>query len=225
MTRILLIEDDDETAEEVIGFLQSRAYDVDRAATGPDGLLQATAGLVDVIVLDRMLPDLDGLAILNALRQDGVNTPTIVVSALGDVDERIQGLRAGGDDYLVKPFALAELAARVEALLRRPVIGAETVLHVGSLMLDLVTRDARRGVRELELLPREFRLLEYMARRSGQIVTRAMLLEDVWKYRFTPRSNLVDVHMGRLRRKLNGPGEQDLLANVRGVGFVLQASD
>ena len=147
-----------------------------------------------------------------------------MVSALGEVDDRIQGLRAGGDDYLVKPFALAELAARIEALLRRPVIGPETALRAGPLLLDFVGRSARRGARDLELLPREFRLLEYMARRAGQTVTRAMLFEDVWNYRFTPRSNLVDVHMGRLRRKLNGPGEEELLANVRGVGFVLQVS-
>jgi two-component system OmpR family response regulator len=224
MTRILLIEDDDETAEEVMGYLQSRAYDVARAATGPDGLLKAATLNVDAIVLDRMLPDLDGLAILSALREDGISTPAIVVSALGEVDDRVQGLRAGGDDYLVKPFALAELTARIEALLRRPVIGPETVLRAGPLLLDFVARTARRGARELDLLPREFRLLEYMARRAGQTVTRAMLFEDVWNYRFTPRSNLVDVHMGRLRRKLNGPGEEELLANVRGVGFVLQVS-
>ena len=175
------------------------------------------------MVVDRLLPELDGLAILETLRSCGLQTPALVLSALSDVDERVRGLRAGGDDYLGKPFALSELIARVEALLRRPVIGPETVLRAGPLHLDLVARSARRGARPLDLLPREFRLLEYMMRRTGQTITRAMLFEEVWNYNFTPRSNLVDVHMGRLRRKLNGPGEPDLLSNVRGVGFVLSA--
>ena len=223
MTRLLLIEDDDETADEVIGYFRIRGYEVDRAATGGDGLAQAGAGLADVLVVDRMLPGLDGLAILAALRGDGVRTPALVLSALGDVDERIRGLRAGGDDYLAKPLALTELAARIEALLRRPSDAAETILRVGPLELNLVARSARRGARSLELLPREFRLLEYMMRRVGQTVTRAMLFADVWNYNFEPRSNLVDVHMGRLRRKLDGPDEVELLVNVRGVGFVLQS--
>jgi two-component system OmpR family response regulator len=174
-------------------------------------------------VVDRLLPGLDGLAVIEALRGAGIHTPALVLSALNGVDERVRGLRAGGDDYLGKPFALAELAARVEALLRRPASGPETVLRVGPLELDLVARTARRSGRVLDLLPREFRLLEYLMRRAGQTVTRAMLFEDVWSYRFTPRSNLVDVHMGRLRRKLDGPSEQELLANVRGIGFVLDA--
>ena len=151
-----------------------------------------------------------------------MRTPALVLSALDGVDERVRGLRAGGDDYLAKPFALAELAARIEALLRRPASGPETMLRVGSLELDLMARTARRGQRALDLLPREFQLLEYMMRRTGQTVTRTMLFEDVWNYRFTPRSNLIDVHMGKLRRKLDGPGETELLANVRGVGFVLE---
>jgi two-component system OmpR family response regulator len=223
MTRLLLIEDDDETADEVVGYFRIRGYEVDRAATGGDGLAQARAGLADVLVVDRMLPGLDGLTILATLRRDGLRTPALVLSALGDVDERIRGLRSGGDDYLAKPFALTELAARIEALLRRPSDAAETILRVGPLELDLVARTARRGSRSLDLLPREFRLLEYMMRRVGQTVTRAMLFTDVWNYNFEPRSNLVDVHMGRLRRKLDGPDEAELLANVRGVGFVLQS--
>ena len=221
MTQLLLIEDDDETVEEITGYFSDRGYGVDRAANGPDGLARAAMCKSDVLVIDRMLPGIDGLSILETLRRCGVQTPALVLSALSDVDERVRGLRAGGDDYLGKPFALSELAARIEALLRRPVIGTETLLRLGPLHLDLVTRTARRGSRILDLLPREFRLLEYMMRRAGQTVTRAMLFEDVWNYNFTPRSNLVDVHMGRLRRKLNGQGEEDLLSNVRGVGFVL----
>jgi two-component system OmpR family response regulator len=221
MTSLLLIEDDNDTVEEVSGYFVNRGYSVARAADGEAGLARARQGGFDVLIVDRMLPRLDGLAVLTRLRHHGVRTPAIVLSALRAVDERIDGLRAGGDDYLVKPFSLAELAARVEALLRRPSIGHETMLRVGPLYLDLVQRSARRSTREIDLLPREFRLLEYMMRRAGQTVTRSMLFEDVWNYRFTPRSNLVDVHMGRLRRKLSGPGEQDLLTNVRGVGFVL----
>jgi two-component system OmpR family response regulator len=223
MTRLLLIEDDAETAEEVAGYFRGRGYDVDCAATGPDGLARAGAGQADVLVVDRLLPGLDGLAVIEALRHAGVRTPALVLSALDGVDERVRGLRAGGDDYLGKPFALAELAARVEALLRRPANGSETLLRVGPLELDLVARTARRGERVLDLLPREFRLLEYMMRRVGQTVTRTMLFEDVWNYRFTPRSNLVDVHMGRLRRKLDGPLEVELMSNVRGIGFMLDA--
>lgn len=223
MTRLLLIEDDAETAEEVAGYFRGRGYEVDCAATGPDGLAQAGAGRADVLVVDRLLPGLDGLAVIEALRHAGVRTPALVLSALDGVDERVRGLRAGGDDYLGKPFALAELAARIEALLRRPANGPETLLRVGPLELDLVARTARRGERMLDLLPREFRLLEYMMRRVGQTVTRTMLFEDVWNYRFTPRSNLVDVHMGRLRRKLDGPLEVELMSNVRGIGFVLDA--
>ena len=223
MTRLLLIEDDVETAEEVAGYFRGRGYEVDCAATGPNGLAQAGAGQADVLVVDRLLPGLDGLAVIEALRHAGVRTPALVLSALDGVDERVRGLRAGGDDYLGKPFALAELAARVEALLRRPANGSETLLRVGPLELDLVARVARRGERVLDLLPREFRLLEYMMRRVGQTVTRTMLFEDVWNYRFTPRSNLVDVHMGRLRRKLDGPLEVELMSNVRGIGFMLDA--
>lgn len=223
MTRLLLVEDDAETAEEVAGYFLRRGYEVECAATGPDGLAQAGAGQADVLVVDRLLPGLDGLAVIEALRHAGVRTPALVLSALDGVDERVRGLRAGGDDYLGKPFALAELAARIEALLRRPASGPETLLRVGPLELDLVARTARRGERVLDLLPREFRLLEYMMRRVGQTVTRTMLFEDVWNYRFTPRSNLVDVHMGRLRRKLDGPLEVELMSNVRGIGFVLDA--
>ena len=205
--------------------LADRGYIVGHAADGLDGLAQARGADWDVLVLDRMLPERDGLSVLETLRIEGVRTPVLVLSALSAVNERVQGLRAGGDDYLAKPFALEELAARLEALLRRPVDARETVLHVGALELDLVGRHARRGRRNLELLPREFQLLEYMIRREGQVLTRAMLLRDVWKYHFVPQTNLVDVHIGRLRRKVDPPGAAALIVSIRGAGFMLRASD
>ncbi|GJD33297.1 response regulator transcription factor [Methylobacterium aerolatum] len=221
MARLLLIEDDAETAEDVLADLRGRGHEVAWAATGPEGAAAAGEGGFRVIVLDRMLPGLDGLSLLRNLRQGGDRTPALVLSALSDVDERIAGLRAGGDDYLTKPFALGELAARIEALLRRPVEPRETVLRLGSLELDLMANTAKRGQRDLELLPRELKLLAYLMRRPGQIVTRAMLFEEVWGYRFTPKSNLIDVHLGRLRRKLEAGGEPPVIASVRGTGFSL----
>jgi two-component system, OmpR family, response regulator len=175
------------------------------------------------MIVDRMLPGLDGLEIIATLRREQLHTPVLVLSALGSVDDRVRGLRAGGDDYLAKPFALVELVARLEALLRRPVEGRETILRAGPLELDLIERSARRGGRAIDLLPREFQLLEFMMRREGQVVTRAMLLEEVWNYRFVPQTNLVDVHMGRLRRKVDGPDEAPLIHSVRGAGFTLRA--
>lgn len=221
MARLLLIEDDAETAGDVLDDLRGRGHDVAWAATGPDGARAARDGAWGAIILDRMLPGQDGLGVLQDLRRDGDRTPALVLSALGDVDERIRGLRAGGDDYLAKPFALGELAARIEALLRRPVDSRETVLRVGSLEIDLIAGTGRRGGRDLELLPRELKLLEFLMRRPGQIVTRAMLFEEVWNYRFTPKSNLIDVHLGRLRRKLEAAGEPPVIQNVRGIGFTL----
>jgi two-component system OmpR family response regulator len=227
LARILVIEDDDGTAEEVMTALGDRGYRPERVSSGTDGLDRARAGAGDgpwdVLVLDRMLPGLDGLAVLEALRGDNIMTPVLVLSALGAVNDRIRGLRAGGDDYLAKPFALGELVARLEALLRRPAAPRETVLRVGPLELDLLARLARRAHRELDLLPREFQLLEYMMRREGQVLTRAMLLEQVWNYRFVPQTNLVDVHIGRLRRKLDAPNETPMILSVRGVGFMLHA--
>lgn len=223
MAKLLLIEDDAETAAEIVADLRFRGYGVLWTATGPDGLCAARREVWDVMVLDRMLPGCDGLSVLQALRAEADRTPALILSALGDIDERVRGLKAGGDDYLTKPFALAELAARIEALLRRPADTRETLLRVGSLELDLVARKARRGQRTLDLLPREFKLLEYMMRRAGQTITRAMLFEEVWNYRFIPKSNLVDVHMGRLRHKLDEPGEEPLIRNVRGIGFTLDA--
>jgi two-component system, OmpR family, response regulator len=221
VARLLLIEDDADTAQDVLDDLRERGHDIDWTATGPDGARAAREGGWGAIVLDRMLPGQDGLDVLRDLRRDGHRTPALVLSALGDVDERIRGLRAGGDDYLAKPFALGELAARIEALLRRPVDSRESVLRVGSLEVDLIAGTGRRGARGLDLLPRELKLLVYLMRRPGQIVTRAMLFEEVWNYRFTPKSNLIDVHLGRLRRKLEAQGEPPLIQNVRGIGFSL----
>ena len=223
MTRLLLIEDDKETAEEIRAELGDRGFDVDWAADGLVGLDRARAGNADVMIIDRLLPGVDGLTIIEALRYQGVRTPVLVLSALGAVDERVRGLRAGGDDYLTKPFATAELIARIEALLRRPADSRATSLQVGPLKLDLIERTAQRGNRAIELLPREFRLLEYMMRRKDQMLTRAMLLEEVWNYKFTPQTNLVDVHMGRLRHKVDLPHELPMIHNVRGAGFILRA--
>lgn len=223
VAKILVIEDDNETADEIVTALGDRGYRPTRASTGSEGLERARDSDWDALVVDRMLPGLDGLAVIEALRSENVMTPVLVLSALSEVNERIRGLRAGGDDYLAKPFALGELTARLEALLRRPAAPRETILRVGPLELDLLERTARRGHRELDLLPREFRLLDYMMRREGQVLTRAMLLEQVWNYRFVPQTNLVDVHIGRLRRKLDGPDETPMILSVRGVGFMLHA--
>jgi two-component system, OmpR family, response regulator len=223
LARVLVIEDDDETAAEILAALGERGYILGRAASGTDGLAKAHAEAWDVLIVDRMLPGRDGLSVIEALRAEGVKIPALVLSALGTVNDRIKGLRAGGDDYLVKPFAIGELTARLEALLRRPPEPRETLLRGGPLELDLMSRTARRGQRPIDLLPREFALLEYMMRREGQVLTRAMLLLDVWNYNFTPQTNLVDVHMGRLRRKIDQPGEPPLILSVRGVGFTLRA--
>ena len=223
MPRLLLIEDDRETAGEITAELAERGFDIDWAATGIEGLDKARAGKADVMVVDRLLPGVDGLTIIEAARKDQVRAPVLVLSALGAVDDRVRGLRAGGDDYLTKPFAIVELVARVEALLRRPAESSGTVLRVGPLDLDLLARTAKRGERVIELLPREFRLLEYMMRRKDQLLTRAMLFEEVWNYKFVPQSNLVDVHMGRLRRKVDQPDESPMIRSIRGEGFMLHA--
>ena len=219
MTKVLLIEDDSETAEEITAELTDRGFDIEWSASGIEGLDKARA-----LRPDRLLPGMDGLSVIEALRKDQLRTPVLVLSALGAVDDRVRGLRAGGDDYLTKPFAIVELVARIEALLRRPVESRETTLQFGPLALDFIERTARRGDRVIDLLPREFRLLEYMMRRSDQLLTRAMLLEEVWNYKFVPATNLVDVHMGRLRHKVDGSGETPMIHNVRGAGFILRAT-
>jgi two-component system OmpR family response regulator len=222
MPRLLLIEDDSETADEIRAELGDRGFDVGWAANGIEGLDKARLG-ADLMIIDRLLPGIDGLTIIETLREEGIRTPVLVLSALGAVDERVRGLRSGGDDYLTKPFATVELIARIEALLRRPAENPDTVLRVGPLELDLIKRTAQRGERTIDLLPREFRLLEYMMRRKDQMLTRAMLLEEVWSYKFVPQTNLVDVHMGRLRRKIDERNELPMINNVRGAGFILRA--
>jgi two-component system OmpR family response regulator len=220
--RILLIEDDREIADEVANDLLDRAYDVTHAATGSQGAAEARRGTYDLLIVDLLLPETDGLSIIQGLRREGIRTPVLVVSALGAVNDRIRGLKMGGDDYVTKPFSLPEVAARVEALLRRPLETRATVLRVGPLELDLIERVARRAGSAIELSKSEFKLLEYFMRRPDQVVTRDMLLEDVWHYRFLPQTNLVDVHIGRLRRKVDHNGGEPLLLSIRGMGFILR---
>ena len=221
--RLLMIEDDLETASDVIQVFRDQGYEVTHEANGIDGLARARDQDFDLILLDRMLPGMDGLSILAQLRRDAIRCPVLVLSALGDVNDRVLGLKEGGDDYLSKPFALTELAVRVEALLRRSQISRETVLKVGDLVLDLIDREAHRGDRRIKLLMQEFKLLDYMMRRPGQTLSRDMLLADIWHYRFQTRSNLVDVHIGRLRRKIEAAGEAPMIHTVSGVGFKLCA--
>ncbi|MFC4821837.1 response regulator transcription factor [Dokdonella ginsengisoli] len=222
MPRVLTIEDDAVTAREIVAELQSRGNQVDWVDNGREGLARAVGGDYDAITLDRMLPELDGLALVTSLRKAGVQTPVLMISALSDVDERVRGLRAGGDDYLTKPFAPDEMVARIEVLLRRQQATARsTVLSVGDLVLDLIERSARRAGKELELLPIEFRLLEFLVRNSGQVLTRTMIFEAVWGYHFDPGTNVIDVHIGRLRKKVDPPGVPPLIATVRGSGYML----
>jgi two-component system OmpR family response regulator len=221
---ILLVDDDLDLALDATRTLSSRGYRVAHAATGPDGLTQARRGAFDLLILDRMLAGEDGLALLKILRGESMAQPVLILSAMNGIHDRVTGLNAGGDDYLVKPFAMVELIARIEALLRRSSATRATVLQVGPLRVDLIERRAWRGDREIELLPREFKLLEYFMHRPGQIVTRQMLLEDVWQYRVIPETRLVDVHVGKLRRKLDGTGEVPLLLSVRSAGFMLNAA-
>lgn len=222
MVKILTIEDDETTAQEIVTELGSHGFEVDWANNGKDGLARALEGGYDLITLDRMLPFVDGLAIVTALRDRHIDTPVLMISALSDVDERVDGLRAGGDDYLVKPFASEEMAARVEVLLRRRSrTQRQTTLKVADLELDLVARQAMRGKKVLELQPTEFRLLEYMMRNFGQILTRTMLFESVWGYHFDPGTNIIDVHIGRLRRKVDADDLSPLIHTVRGSGYML----
>jgi two-component system OmpR family response regulator len=226
MARVLTIEDDRVTAREIAAELRSRGNEVDWVGDGAAGLRRASSGAYDAITLDRMLPGLDGLAVVTALREAGVGTPVLMISALSDVDERVRGLRAGGDDYLTKPFAPDEMAARIEVLLRRQRAGARaTLLAAADLELDLIARRARRGDVALDLLPLEFRLLEYLVRNSGQVLTRTMIFEAVWGYRFDPGTNVIDVHIGRLRKKVDAPGRAPLIRTVRGSGYQLCETD
>jgi two-component system OmpR family response regulator len=221
--RILVIEDDRETAEQLVDSLATSGYQVDLAVDGNDGLSRGRSAEYAVMTVDRMLPGIDGIAVIQRLREDGIVTPALIVSALGEIDDRVRGLRAGGDDYLVKPFAMAELLARVEALARRSdTVVKETVLRVGDLELDLVSRAVSRSFREIELLPREFQVLEYLVRNEGQVVPRAMLLQHVWDLHFDPTTNIIDVYVGRVRRKVDGQQAYPLIHTVRGVGYCVR---
>jgi len=222
--KILVIEDDATTADYVAKGLVESGYVVDRAADGREGLFHALDGAYAAVILDRMLPGMDGLAILGAIRAAGVDTPVIILSALGSTDERVKGLKAGSDDYLVKPFAFSELLARLEALQRRGAANAQAVvasLVCGELSMDLLSHRVERAGTRIDLQPREFRLLEVLLRNQGHVVTRTMLLEEVWDYHFDPGTNVIDVHISRLRKKIDDAGQAPLLHTVRGAGYML----
>ena len=223
--KILLIEDDREAAEYLVKALTESGYVVDHSAEGRDGLFMATSSAYDALIVDRMLPGMDGLSIIAALRAADNRTPTLILSALGAVDDRVKGLRAGGDDYLVKPYAFSELQARLEALLRRgsSAPATTTKLRVADLEMDLLSRTVKREAQSIDLLPREFRLLEYLMRHAGQVVTRTMLLESVWDYHFDPQTNVIDVHISRLRQKIDKGFGKPLLHTIRGAGYSLRA--
>jgi two-component system OmpR family response regulator len=225
MTRVLVVEDDRQTSDEIKAALSDHGFEVEQAATGREGLLKAAADPYDAIVLDRMLPGgIDGLKILETLRGQKNHVPVLILSALAEVDERVKGLKAGGDDYLTKPFAFAELLARVEALARRGKSeGPLTKLVVEDLELDLLSRQVKRASQKIDLQPREFRLLEYLMRHAGQVVTRTMLLEGVWDYHFDPQTNVIDVHVSRLRQKVDKPFPTPLIQTVRNAGYMLRA--
>jgi two-component system, OmpR family, response regulator len=222
--RILVVEDDSETAEQLMETLTTSGYQVDLAVDGNEGLCRGGSADYAVMTIDRMLPGMDGIAIIRRLREAGVGTPALIISALGEIDDRVRGLRAGGDDYLVKPFAFAEMLARVEALARRSAaVVQETVLRVGNLEMDLVSRTVSRSGRDIGLLPREFQVLEYLVRNQGQVVPRAMLLQHVWDLHFDPMTNIIDVYVGRVRRKVDDSQAYPLIHTVRGVGFCVHA--
>jgi two-component system OmpR family response regulator len=222
--RILVVEDDADAADYILKGLREEGYTVEHVADGRDGLYLASASTFDAIVMDRMVPGMDGLAVVKALRAADVETPIIILSALAQLDERVKGLKAGGDDYLTKPYAFVELLARIDALMRRRApAGVKTRLDVGDLELDLLTRGAKRSGTDIELQPREFRLLEYLMRHAGQVVTRTMLLESVWEYHFDPQTNVIDVHISRLRAKIDKGFQAPLLHTVRGAGYMIRA--
>ena len=220
---MLIIEDDEETLNFITSGLKQSGHVVDQASDGKDGLFLALENDYNVLVIDRMLPSLDGLSIVQTVRSSGKRTPILILSALGEVDDRVEGLQKGGDDYLVKPFAFSELVARLEALTRRADGEiAETSLRVGNLEMDLLSHVVKRAGRTIELQPREFRLLEYLMRQAGQVVTRTMLLEKVWDYHFDPQTNVIDVHVSRLRSKIDKNFNQPLIHTIRGTGYVLR---
>jgi two-component system, OmpR family, response regulator len=222
--RVLVVEDDPETGSQLAEYLGSCGYQINLVCDGEEGLRRGRDADYVAMTIDRMLPGIDGLDLIRRLRAEGVATPALILSALGEVDDRVRGLRAGGDDYLVKPFAFPELLARVDALVRRSTTAVkETVLRAGDLELDLLARTVRRGDRRIELLPREFQLLAYLVRNAGRILSRSMLLQHVWDVHYDPMTNIIDVYVGRLRRKIDGGDAYPLIHTVRGVGFCLRA--
>ena len=225
--RILVIEDDTQAAHYLTKGLRESGFVVDHAPDGPQGLFLATSETYDAMVVDRMLPGMDGLLIVETIRRNGNQTPVLFLSAMGQVDDRVRGLRAGGDDYLTKPYAFTELLGRLEALLRRGAgpAAAQTELQIGDLKMDLLSRAVTRSGRKIDLQQREFQILEYLMRHSGQVVTRTMLLENVWNYHFDPQTNVIDVHISRLRQKIDRDFDTSLLQTVRGAGYCLRASD
>ncbi len=222
--RILVVEDDLSTADYIVKGLKEAGHNVDVSHSGKDGLFMATTETYDTIVLDRMLPEVDGLTILKTLRASDNSTPVLILSALSDVDDRVKGLRAGGDDYLTKPFAFGELLARLEVLSRRghAVDAVETKLRAGDLEMDLLARKVTRSGQDIDLQTREFNLLEYLLKHKGQVVTRTMLLEHVWEYHFDPQTNVIDVHISRLRGKVDKGFTQQLIRTVRGAGYIVE---
>jgi len=222
--RLLIVEDEPEVLSYIVKGMKEAGHTVDTAVNGKDGLFLATTEQYDLLIIDRMMPELDGLTVIKTLRGAGNNTPVLILSALGEVDDRVKGLRSGGDDYLVKPFAFAELLARAEILARRvqkSTASGETSLFSGDLTLNLLSRKVTRGQHEIELQTREFKLLEYLLRHKGQIVTRTMLLEHVWDYHFDPQTNVIDVHISRLRRKIDENASISLIQTVRGAGYII----
>ncbi len=223
--RIVLIEDDPQVASYITKGMEEAGHTIDTADNGKDGLFLVTTEDYDVIIVDRMLPELEGLKIIKTIRATGSKTPALILSALGDVDDRVEGLRAGGDDYLTKPFAFSELLARVEVLNRRNHYGddnKETILTAGDLELNLLSRKVTRGGKATELQAREFQLLEYMLRHKGQVITRTMLLEHVWNYHFDPQTNVIDVHISRLRNKIDKDFDKKIIGTVRGSGYIIE---
>ena len=221
---ILVIEDDIETVSYIKNGLKDSGYDVDHAEDGEKGLKLALNNSYNMLIVDRMLPKMNGIDIVNAIRNEGVKTPILFLSALGNVDDKVSGLKSGGDDYLTKPFALIELLARVEALIRRDSQqSGDTFLSIGDIEMDILARTVKRQGKRVYLHPREFKLLEYLLRNANQVVTRTMLLENVWEYHFDPQTNVIDVHISRLRQKIDKPFEKPILKTIRGDGYMIKA--
>lgn len=222
--RVLVIEDDAETGSYLRRGLREQGHVVDIATNGRDGLFMATSEAYDILIVDRMLPHLDGLSVVKTARATGLKTPVLFLTTMSGVGDRVEGLEAGADDYLVKPFAFAELSARINALARRPPMAqVETVLKVADLEMDLISREVRRAGLDIDLQPREFRLLEYLMRNAGRVVTRTMLLESVWDFHFDPKTNIVETHISRLRSKIDRGFDTELIETIRGSGYILRA--